>query len=69
MHATAMAVIFIGLGIGMLGRMFFRRPGVAFWTSRAPVWRALKPPGAILSIAGSVAGLVGLVLLVVSWRI
>jgi hypothetical protein len=71
MHATATAVLFIGLGVGALGWIFFRRPGVAFWTSRATVWRAnryLKPPGATLSIAGSVVGLVGAVLWVVSGR-
>jgi hypothetical protein len=74
MDATAIAVLLIGIGIGLLGLimvlvgwMFFRRPGVAFspWKF-APVWRAnryLKPPGATLWIAGSVFGLVGAVLL------
>jgi hypothetical protein len=77
MYATAIAVMLIGIGMVLLGWimvllgwMFFRRPGVAFWTF-APVWRAnryLKPPGATLWIAGIVVALVGVVLLVVSGR-
>jgi ABC-type phosphate transport system permease subunit len=70
MYATAMTAILIGIGMVLLGWMFFRKPGVAFWTF-APVWRAnryLKPPGAALWIAGSVVGLVGFVLFLVSGR-
>ena len=54
----------VGLGMVLLGWLFFRRPGVGFWKA-APVWRAnqyLKPPGAALWIGGCVVGLVGIVL-------
>jgi hypothetical protein len=52
----------VGIGMALAGWLFFRRPGVAFWTF-APVWRAkafLWPLGAALWVAGCVVGLGGL---------
>jgi hypothetical protein len=64
MYATAMTIMLIGLGMVLIGWLFFRKPGVAFWTF-APVWRAskyLKPLGAALWIAGCMVGLIGVAL-------
>jgi ABC-type phosphate transport system permease subunit len=70
MYATSITVLLSSIGMVLLGWLFFRRPGVGFWTF-APVWRAnhyLKPPGAALWIAGCVVGPVGAVLLFVYGR-
>ena len=64
MYAAGMIMTPIGLGMVLVGWLFFRKPGVGLWTF-APVWRAnqyLEPPGAALWIAGCVVGFVGLVL-------
>jgi hypothetical protein len=70
MHVTATTLMLIGIGMVLLGWLFFRRPGVGFLTV-APIWRAnqyLKPLGAALWIAGCAVGLVGVVLFLVYGR-
>jgi hypothetical protein len=64
MYATGITVELVGIGLVLLGWLFFRRPGVGFWTL-APVWRAnryLKPPGAALWVAGCAVALAGVAL-------
>jgi hypothetical protein len=64
--APALALMLIVVGIAMMlsGWLFFRRPGVPFWTF-APIWRAneyLFPPGVALWIAGGIIFLGGTLL-------
>lgn len=59
------ALIFGGPALVLFGWLFFRLPGVQFWTF-APIWRAnhyLSPTGVVLWIAGLVAALVGVIAL------
>jgi hypothetical protein len=56
MHTVALIVMLIGITLALLGWLFFRRPGVAFW-SFPTIWRAnefLTPPGVALWIGGFV---------------
>jgi hypothetical protein len=65
MCETATVVFLIGAGMGWLGVMFFRRPGVGLRVSGLATrefWRAnryLKPSGVALVIAGWVVVLIG----------
>jgi len=59
------ALIFGGPALVLAGWLFFRLPGVRFWTF-APVWRAnryLSPVGVTLWIVGLVAPIVGVIVL------
>jgi hypothetical protein len=70
MYAAALVLMAVGIGMMLLGWLFFRRPGVAF-RSLAPIWQAnrfLRPPGVALWIGGSAISLVGMVLLMVAAR-
>jgi hypothetical protein len=57
-------IAWIGIGIGVLGWVFFRRPGVSLWTV-TPMWRthhSLTPVGTVMSIGGWVILVVGFLL-------
>jgi hypothetical protein len=64
---TGLAVVLTGLSMGILGWLFFRRPGVSLWTV-APLWetnRHLKPIGSALWVVGCVLAFAGLIFSVV----
>ncbi len=67
MFATAAILAVVGLAMTISGWLFFRRPGVEFWTL-APVWRAnhyLYPRGVALWIIGGGIANIGFVLLAI----
>ena len=54
MGPAAGVAMLVGIGMVLVGWLFFRRPGVPLWTAYAPVWRAgeyLTTPGVLLWLA------------------
>jgi hypothetical protein len=64
MPTLGLILMVVGIALMLSGWLFFRLPGVPFWTF-APIWRAneyLYLPGVALWIAGGIVELSGLLI-------